>query len=115
MRKDAEGAFLQGVSQASAGTAVEKCIRLDGHNLLLSSPSGQTTLDLLPSSRVFVVGAGKACAAMAQSVEKILGSRLTGGIVIVKDGYSLPTEKITVLEASPPIPDPRGIRATGRQ
>jgi glycerate-2-kinase len=49
---------------------------------------------------------------MARTLEQILGEHLEGGLVIVKDGYGAPTQKVCVVEASHPLPDTRGTRAT---
>jgi len=68
--------------------------------------------DLAKCQRVVCVGAGKASGHMARTLEKILGEHLEGGIVIVKDGYGAPTQKIRLVEASHPLPDARGVRAT---
>jgi hydroxypyruvate reductase len=66
---------------------------------------------------IYVVGAGKAGFPMASSIAQILGERLTGGIVIVKEGYENRRDHqgqsgIELIEAGHPIPDERGARAT---
>jgi len=62
--------------------------------------------------KIYIIGAGKASGAMAKAIEEILGDRISGGMVIVKDGYSVPLSKISIYEASHPIPDSRGLKAT---
>lgn len=64
--------------------------------------------------RIFVVGAGKAGAAMAQAIEQILGDRITGGLVNVKDGHTLPLSRIELNECGHPVPDARGVRGAAR-
>jgi hydroxypyruvate reductase len=49
---------------------------------------------------------------MAGTLEQILGEHLEGGIVIVKDGYGTPTQRIRLVEASHPLPDARSVGAT---
>ncbi len=61
---------------------------------------------------IFVIGAGKASAAMAFEIEKILGPLITGGHVIVKYGHSSKLNHIKVSEAAHPIPDSNGFKAT---
>ncbi|MBT8763991.1 glycerate kinase [Desulfohalobiaceae bacterium Ax17] len=61
--------------------------------------------------KIVAIGAGKAGAAMAVAVESLLGERLNGGLVVVKDAHTLPTKKIRLLEAAHPVPDERSIRA----
>ena len=62
-----------------------------------------------PSWRhVFVFGCGKASGAMAAALERALGQRITEGLVVVKDGYTVPTRCIVLREAGHPVPDARG-------
>ncbi len=61
---------------------------------------------------IYIIGAGKASAAMAVTVEKILGSLITAGIVVTKYEHTLPLQKITCFEAAHPVPDKEGIKAT---
>jgi hydroxypyruvate reductase len=62
-----------------------------------------------PSWRhVFVFGCGKAGGAMAAALERAVGQRITEGLVVVKDGYAVPTRRIVLCEAGHPVPDARG-------
>lgn len=61
---------------------------------------------------IFVIGFGKASAAMASSLENILGNHIADGMVITKYGYSMRTKKIKVKEAGHPVVDINGIEAT---
>ncbi len=74
--------------------------------------------DLSRCRRIWVVGAGKAAAPMAAQIAALLGERLSGGVVIVKEGHTGEEEHLlpalTVLEAGHPLPDERGLRATER-
>lgn len=75
---------------------------------------GRRTYDLRRFARVLAVGAGKASARMAQALERILGARLEGGLVVVKTGHKEPTRRITLVEAGHPVPDRAGLRAAER-
>ncbi|MCP9452538.1 MAG: DUF4147 domain-containing protein [Nitrospira sp.] len=75
---------------------------------------GRHLYDLACYDRLVVVGAGKASARMAQSLESIVGSRIAGGLVVVKTGHSAPLEHITVVEAAHPIPNREGLLAAKR-
>lgn len=61
---------------------------------------------------IYIIGAGKASAAMAKTVEEILGQLITAGIVVTKYAHALPLQKITCIEAAHPVPDEAGIEAT---
>ena len=60
-----------------------------------------------------MVGAGKAGARMAEAVEEILGARVAGGVISVKDGHAGHSERISIREAGHPLPDARSL-ANGR-
>ncbi len=77
----------------------------------LLSVSGQN-YDL-SNGRVFVIGGGKAAAAMSHALEKILEpSSICAGIVTDKYGVvDINTEKISVVLAGHPVPDENGVRA----
>jgi glycerate 2-kinase len=72
---------------------------------------GGRSYDLSRYHRIFVIGAGKAGAPMAQAVESILGKRIDEGWVVVKTAHSGPTERVRIVEASHPVPDEAGVRA----
>ena len=67
-----------------------------------------------PLGRVFVVGAGKASAAMAQGVEEVLGARIAKGLINVKYGHTVPLQRIELNECGHPIPDPNGVDGARR-
>ena len=87
--------------------ALARHARVQGDQLFV----GDTKYDLA-SRRLLVVGAGKGAAPMAAALEKLLGERITQGQIIVKEGHSLPLRHIRLVEASHPVPDERGERAT---
>ena len=63
-------------------------------------------------NNIYVIGAGKASAAMAKTTEEILGNLIATGIVVTKYRHCLPLQKIVCLEAAHPVPDENGITAT---
>lgn len=64
--------------------------------------------------RVFVVGTGKASAAMAVPVERALGSRITGGLINVKYGHLAKLKRIALNECGHPVPDEAGVAGAQR-
>ncbi|MEM6891211.1 MAG: glycerate kinase [Pseudomonadota bacterium] len=64
-----------------------------------------------PKGRTVVVGAGKGSAQMASALEQIWGGQLEG-VVVTRYGYRAPTKYIKVFEASHPVPDRAGLKAT---
>lgn len=99
-----------GLRAADPARALLARVHRTGHRLQV----GPRTYDLRSFERIVVVGAGKASARMAQALERVLGAYLDGGLVVVKTGHRLPTKRITVIEASHPVPDRAGIEAAKR-
>jgi len=66
-----------------------------------------------PRGRLIVIGAGKASAAMARSVEQHWAGLLSG-LVVTRYGYAVPCEHIEIAESAHPVPDAAGLRASQR-
>lgn len=71
---------------------------------------GNTTIETSGRS-LYVIGAGKAAAAMAQTTESILGDRIKTGLVVTKYDHALPLAKIKIVESAHPVPDEKSIAA----
>jgi glycerate 2-kinase len=95
-------AFDKALDAADAGNAVRRHVRLDRDVLR----ADDMTYRLSHFRRIFVIGAGKANAKMAEAVENVLGDKITGGLVIVPDYLrSLPkSDRIRYSPGSHPIP-----------
>lgn len=96
-----------GLRAADPAHALLNRVHRTGHRLQV----GRRSYDLRSFDRVVVVGAGKASARMAQALERVLGTCLDGGLIVVKTGHRLPTKRITVIEAGHPVPDYAGQKA----
>jgi glycerate-2-kinase len=97
----------------SAITAVQPVQLLQEH---LAINQGTLTIcgQTIPKEafdHLYVIGAGKAAAAMATETEKILGDLISDGLVTTKYGHALPTQKIKIIEAAHPVPDEKGVAA----
>lgn len=92
-----------------AGDRIRSIARLEGSVLRI----GTRTWDLATKRHVYLVGAGKACNAMAMAVDGILGDRLTRGIAIVK--VAEPTDVFRGTEVyvgGHPLPNETGYEAS---
>ncbi len=96
LRLDARRIFDAALKAADPGEAVRRHLRVD--------PSA--------FDRILVIGAGKASAAMAAAVEDLLP--ITGGLVNVKDGHTVPLRHIELNECGHPLPDERGVAGATR-
>ncbi len=67
----------------------------------------------MPKGRTIVIGAGKASASMAQSLEAAWKGPLEG-LVVTRYGHGAPCRDIEIVEAAHPVPDLAGRQAAGR-
>jgi len=66
-----------------------------------------------PRGRTIVVGAGKASAAMAATLERHWQGELSG-LVVTRYGHAVPCRRIEIVEAAHPVPDAAGRAAAQR-
>ena len=72
---------------------------------------GQHEFGLQKFHRIYVVGGGKASGKMAETLESVLGNRISSGIVNVPHNSGpYKTRRIKFQEASHPIPDDAGMK-----
>jgi glycerate 2-kinase len=109
-RKEATEIFLAGVESVKPDNLIRRYVSVINNNLKID----KLDFDLSTISNIYVVGAGKASAAMAQTIEHILGSRITEGHIITKYEHSVPLKFIGTTEAGHPVPDDNGIKGTGK-
>jgi hydroxypyruvate reductase len=73
---------------------------------------GSRQYNLNEFRRVFLIGVGKAAAAMASAADQILRDRISGGLIVVKEGYAGTgrfASPVAVIESGHPLPDERGV------
>ncbi len=90
--------------------AVLRHARMQGSTLLV----GRRRYPLDAFRNVYVIGAGKASAEMARALEKLLGKRISGGLVNVKYGHTVKLRRIELNECGHPVPDERGVAGASR-
>ncbi len=108
---DAQAIFTAGLKRVDPLAMMERVMRLDGERLTIRTETEALELDLDDFERVLVLGAGKASARMALGLERLLGERLAGGVVAVKEGHTEPLERVRLVEAAHPVPDDRSAAA----
>lgn len=96
------------LNEVDAGRRIREIMKLEGDVLTV----GCCTWDLRVKGSIYLIGAGKACNAMASAVCDILGDRITKGIISVKiveesDSY-VNTE---VFVGGHPLPNLEGLKA----
>jgi len=110
VRKHALQIFQAALAAADPYAAVLRHLQFDGHTLI----ARRRRYKLADFDRIQVIGAGKAGGSMARAVERVLGPRLSGGLVNVPDGTATRVNRLALMPASHPIPDDRGVEGARR-
>jgi len=95
-----------GIEAARPERVVREAVQLDGETLAI----GPERHDLSTYDSVLVVGGGNAAAAVAVTLEDVLGEALDGGVVVTDDPRS--TAVVDVLPTDHPVPSQRGVEST---
>jgi glycerate-2-kinase len=103
--------YWAGVHEVQPQAILPKYFNLKGNDLHIgafSSPISQI-------ERIWILGAGKAAASMAQIAEEFflghLEKKYAGGMVITKEGHEKSLKRIECLTGGHPIPNSRGEKA----
>jgi hydroxypyruvate reductase len=110
MRNDALKIFTAGVRAVQPQYLLRGYMRWQQDQLQL----GEQVFEKHDIDKVFVIGAGKASAAMARETEILLGNRIDGGIIVTKYEHAFPLKTIRCIEAAHPVPDDNSVLA-GRE
>lgn len=107
-RKTATDIFLAGVESVKPDKLIARFVALEEKTLRID----QLQFDLDRVKNIYVLGAGKASALMAQAVETVLGDRITAGHIVTKYGHGCALKYIGITEAGHPVPDENGLKGT---
>ena len=88
--------FTAAVKSVQPEVLLPAFLRLESEFIII----GNETIPVSSLQNIYVIGAGKAAAAMAADTEKILGAYITGGIVVTKYNHAIPCKKIKVVEVA---------------
>jgi len=110
LRSQALRIFRAAVRAANPAEAVLRHAKIGGGVLT----AGRRKYRLSEFENIYVIGAGKAGAQMAQAVEKLLGRRITAGLVNIKYGHAARLRRIELNECGHPVPDAKGEHGAAR-
>ncbi len=110
LRRDALRIFRASLAAAGPAKAIARAVTLSGGALKV----GSKTYRLDQFDRIVVLGAGKASAAMAKALERILGSRISTGLINTKYEHLEKLKRIELNECGHPVPDQAGIGGAAR-
>jgi hydroxypyruvate reductase len=105
LRRDAKKIFLHAIRAADPQNVLSSQVVLRQNLLRI----GDRRYPLPKYQRIWVAGTGKASAAMAVNLQRILGPRISGGLINVKYGHGQRLKKIRIQEAGHPLPDEKGL------
>ena len=108
---DLERIFQAGLQRADPYRMLVEHLSLADGWLRVQFENEQRAFDLAQFERIYVFGAGKASARMAQAIEVVLGERITAGLIAVKYGHTASLNRIRLVEAAHPVPDENSLRA----
>lgn len=104
------------LERIDAARLTRQRVRLEGSLLHVDGAS----YDLSRVRHIYVLGAGKGVLQIAEAIEAILGTRITGGLVVEKRLQGMPRaheriarlRRVEVRQGGHPIPDQLGLEAT---
>lgn len=106
LRRTALDIFEAGMTAVSTETAIRRHVAVNAGKLRV----GKKVYDLENYQRIFVIGCGKASVETARVLEKMLGKKITGGVVI--DVRSTKLQRIKSIVGTHPFPSARNLKAT---
>ena len=110
LRRDALTIFRAALQAADPAQAIRRHVQVDGSRLTV----GKRRYDLGRYRNIIVLGAGKASANMAETVEKLLGRRIACGLINTKYGHGARLKRIELQECGHPVPDEAGVEGARR-
>ncbi len=104
-REELRKIFLAAVSRVNPQSMITERMSVTGESLSVATGADQFQVHLAKFDRIMVLGAGKAAAKMAAGVKTVLGNRITGGLIAVKDSHAENLGNIRTIVAGHPVPD----------
>jgi len=114
LRRDALAIFKAALKAADPAEAIRRHVSISGSIFEV----GRKHYDLERYRRVVVLGAGKASARMAETLERLLGRRISLGLINTKYGHGARVKRgvkrIELHECGHPVPDAAGVEGSRR-
>ncbi|MCX7025962.1 MAG: DUF4147 domain-containing protein [Spirochaetes bacterium] len=111
LHDDAREIFLAGVRRVDPALLMDRALRLQGESLTVSHAGGRIVYELAEYRHIVAVGMGKASAALASELERILEGRIDLGFVVTKTKTGVSCSRIRLAEGGHPLPDARSVQA----
>ncbi len=108
LQEKAKTIFLTALKAVDPEECIHRWLRCTDSQLLI----GKDVYPLAAIRNLYLIGIGKAAAAMAHAAETILGDRIQDGVIITKYGHGMALKKSRLFEAGHPVPDTKGVEAS---
>jgi len=107
LRRDALDIFEAGMAAVRTETVIRKHVAVNGGKMRV----GKNVYVLGNYEKIFIIGCGKAAVETARVLEKMLGNKITAGVVV--DVRVAKFKKIRSFAGTHPFPSARNLQATG--
>ena len=102
--------FHRALAAIDVESVVRAFVRLEGDYVKI----GEDAVELSRFKRVIVIAIGKASAPMARAVEKILGDRISGGLVAANAVIGQPPRLLPVIIGGHPLPNAGSLESAAK-
>jgi glycerate 2-kinase len=99
--------FLSAIDAVHPSNIIPEVVIMNDQSLQV----GEDMFQLLQFENIYVAGAGKAAAAMAFEVEKILKHNIKEGVIAARDAYDFTLKRVRAISAGHPLPDVNSVVA----
>lgn len=106
-KQDAFQIFNAAIASVQPAQLLPWYLAVDNNNMTIADQ----VIPFHSFQNIYIIGAGKASAAMAVATENIIGDYITRGLIITKYNHALPCKKIKVTEGAHPVPDENCVNA----
>jgi glycerate 2-kinase len=111
----ANSIFESALQAVNPYNIIQNTLKLRNDTLCVTGINRETVeLNLRDFKKIYLVGAGKASAAMAKALIRLLGDRITSGHVVSGETEKFSIKQVTHTKGSHPLPDQNSLRGTGR-
>jgi glycerate 2-kinase len=110
-RADLETIFSAALRRVDPRLMIRRCLEVDGSSLRIDTEEMHERVDLKSFTQILMLGIGKAGAPMARGTEEVLGDRIAGGVIVVKEGYLDCVRRAEIVEAGHPVPNEASVLA----
>ena len=110
LRRQAVSIFRAALAAADPVQAVLRHAEVSNDKLIVD----RRRYALKDFRNIYVIGCGKAGASMARALERLLGRRITKGLVNVKYSHVAKLRRVELNECGHPVPDEAGVKGAQR-